>query len=212
MRALAAQLRRPSGEAGLTTAREMNEVNRPLTEAAIGALAPAPGETIAEIGPGNGKLSEPILEAIGRGGRYFGIDHSEAMAKAAQATLSRYGNARIFAGDYRAAPLAPASVDAVLAVNVIYFIDDLALFLSTIRGWLRLGGRIVLGTRSKETLRVLPMTQHGFIVRDVFEIEAALRAARLADISRTIVPEGNVEIDGRSFRLQSLVIKATARG
>jgi SAM-dependent methyltransferase len=180
LRSLAAQLARPSGEDAETIAAAMNEVNSAITARAIETLAPQAGEVIAEIGPGNGVLSLPIVKALGSDGRYLGIELSDDMARAAAATLGAAGPSRvdIHNGDCRSAPVDAASLDGLMAINLLYFIDDLADLFGQIANWLKPNGRAVFGVRSADSLNAMPFTQYGFWVRPLEEIETALRQIR----------------------------------
>lgn len=213
LRGLAAQLARPSGDAATQLAAAMNGTNRAMTERAIEALAPQPGETIAEIGPGNGALSLPIVKALGDKGRYVGIELSEDMARAAAVTLQAAGAARIdiHTGDCRSAPVEDASLDGLMAINLLYFIDDLPALFGRIAVWLKPQGRAVFGIRSAGALKAMPFTQYGFRVRETEEIEAALRASGLGDVTSTYRDEGTTIFSEMEIPLDSVIIEARAR-
>ena len=63
-----------------------------MTERSIEMLAPKSCERIVEIGPGNGILSIPIVESLGKGGHYIGIEWSTDMARE---TLDLLGQKKI---------------------------------------------------------------------------------------------------------------------
>lgn len=210
LRAIAAQLARPSGDGAETIAAAMNEVNNAMTARAIKTLAPRAGEVIAEIGPGNGALSLPIVEALGDDGRYLGIELSEDMARAATAALGAAGPARvdIHNGDCRNAPVDTASLDGLMAVNLLYFIDDLPGLFGQIANWLKPGGRAVFAIRSADSLNAMPFTQYGFRVRPLAEIEAALREVGFADIASAYHDEGTTMLGELEISIDSIVIEA----
>ncbi len=210
LRGIAAQLARPSGDAAEQVAAAMNEVNSAITARAIEALAPQAGETIAEIGPGNGALSLPIVEALGQDGRYLGIDLSEDMARTAAATLSAAGAARvdIHNGDCQSAPIEAASLDGLMAVNLLYFIEDLPALLRQIASWLKPDGRAVFGIRSAESLTAMPFTQYGFRIRETAEIEAALRGAGFPNIASSYHDEGMTTLRELEIPIDSIIINA----
>ncbi|MFT5181867.1 MAG: arsenite methyltransferase [Alphaproteobacteria bacterium] len=210
LRGIATQLSKPSGEGAEAIATAMNEVNSAITARAIETLAPRAGETIAEIGPGNGALSLPIVEALGKDGRYRGIDLSEDMARTAAATLSAAGAARvdIHNGDCQSAPIEATSLDGLMAVNLLYFIDDLPGLLGQIASWLRPDGRVVFGIRSPASLNAMPFTQYGFRVRETAEIEAALRGAGFANIASSYHDEGATMLGELEIPVDSIIIEA----
>lgn len=213
LRSVAAQLARPTGEGAETIAAAMNEVNNAITALAIETLAPHARETIAEIGPGNGTLSLPIVEALGDGGRYLGIELSKDMARVAGATLGAVRSARvdIHNGDCRSAPVDAASLDGLMAVNLLYFIDDLPDLFGQIANWLKADGRAVFGIRSPESLNAMPFTQYGFQIRSLEEVEAALRKAGFANIASAYHDEGTTMLGELEIPVDSIVIEARSR-
>ena len=210
LRGIAAQLARPSGEGAETIAASMNEVNSVITARAIETLAPKAGEVIAEIGPGNGALSVPIVEALGDDGHYRGIELSEDMAPVAAVTLEAAGPARvdIHNGDCRSAPVGSASLDGLMAVNLLYFIDDLPHLFGQIANWLKPDGRAVFGIRSAESLAAMPFTQYGFRLRETAEIEATLRGAGLPNIISAYHDEGTTMLGEIEIPVDSIIIEA----
>jgi len=213
LRAVAAQLSKPSGKAGEAIAKSMNVVNTALTAWSIETLAPRAGETIAEIGAGNGALSVPIVETLGDGGRYLGIELSEDMARAAAATLGAAGTARvdIHNGDCRSAPVETASLDGLIAISLLYFIDDLPDLFGQIADWLKPDGRAVFGIRSPDSLNAIPFTQYGFRVRTLDEIETALRQSGFTNISSAYHDEGTTMFGEMEIPVDSIIIEARSR-
>ncbi len=213
LRNIAAQLARPSGDGAETFATSMNEVNSAITARAIAALAPRAGEVIAEIGPGNGTLSLPIVEALGDDGRYLGIELSGEMALAATATLRAAGAAHveIHNGDCRSAPVAAASLDGLMAVNLLYFIDDLIDLFGQIANWLKPEGRVVFGIRSAESLNAMPFTQYGFRVCPLAEIERALGETGFSNVASVYHDEGTTMFGELEIPVDSIVIEARLR-
>ena len=213
LRGIAAQLARPSGEGAEAIATSMNEVNQFITARAIETLAPRAGEVIAEIGPGNGALSIPIVEALGDGGRYLGIELSDDMARAATATLGPASAARvdIHNGDCRSAPVDAGSLDGLMAINLLYFIDDLADLFGQIANWLKPDGRAVFGVRSPDSLNAMPFTQYGFRVRPLEEIETALRQSGFTNITSAYHDEGTTMLGELEIPVDSIVIEARTR-
>ena len=213
LRGVAAQLARPSGKAAEQVAATMNAANCAMTARVIETLAPQADETIAEIGPGNGVLSLPIVDALGDGGRYLGIELSAEMAAAAANTLRAAGTARvdIYNGDCRSAPVGPDSLDGLMAVNVLYFVEDLAELFGTIAGWLKPDGRAVFGIRSPECLNALPFTQYGFRIRSLAAVEGPLRGAGFANIASSYRDEGKTMFGEMEIAIDSIVIEARPR-
>ena len=147
LRKVTKQLSYPSGDLGVDISGKMNKTNAFITARTIEALDPSAGDFIAEIGPGNGALSSDVIQAIGPRGRYLGIEISKDMALLAEENLRKQGSTIIdvHSGDCHDAIVEEASLDGLLAVNMLYFIDDLNKLLVEIRPWFKPNGRCVFG-------------------------------------------------------------------
>ncbi|MEG2806081.1 class I SAM-dependent methyltransferase [Stenotrophomonas sp.] len=176
----AAQLRHPHGGAALAVAESMNRSNGALNQAAIALLAVGAHQTVLEIGPGNAAFAGDLLRAPGS--RYLGIEVSEAMVDAAQERLALAGlqaRARVERGDVHALALEDACVDAALAVNTLYFRDDLGAPLAELARVLRPGGRLCLAFVDVAFMRTLPFAAHDVHLHGLAEVELALHSAGL---------------------------------
>jgi len=177
---LAAQLRHPHGEHALVVAESMNRSNGDLNRAAIALLSVTPGEQVLEIGPGNAAFAPDLLRTPDS--RYVGIDVSAAMVAAGTAVLATHGlldRAEVHLGDAHALPLESACIDAALAVNTLYFWDELKFPFAELARVLRPGGRLCLAFGDAAFMRTLPFTAHGFHLHELAEAEQALRSAGL---------------------------------
>lgn len=208
LKALAQQLACPEGEAGAALGARMNELNAFITERSIQALNPTASECILEIGFGNGELSLPIIEAIGESGRFIGVETSAVLAQQAARRLGGRANVSIIPGDCHAADIEHASLDGVLAVNVLYFIDDIAGLFRRIHDWLKPGGRMVMGVRSAESLRAMPFTAFAFKIRTLEAMESAMQAGGFVDVAADYFDEGVVEFGELRLPMDTLVIQA----
>lgn len=207
---LALQLACPSGEEGKTIAEEMNEVNAFITERSIEKLVPEVGECIVEVGPGNGMLSLPIIKRLGRRGKYIGLELSADMTRQAQESLTSHEAATVMIlnCDVMTATVQPNSVDGLIAVNTLYFIDDLDVFFRNLANWLKPGGRAVFGIRSEQCLQAIPFTRYGFHIRPLEEIKMSLLVNGFNDVSSSYFDEGTRKIEELEIRLDSLIIEA----
>lgn len=210
LKEIASQLACPSGEGGLSMGEKMNDTNAFITERSIEMLAPMNGERVVEIGPGNGALSIPIVNAIGNDGHYIGLERSAEMASDVLARLEKQKLAKITIhdGDCMAAPVEDASVNAIVAVNVLYFIDDIQAFFARLLGWLAPEGRVVFGVRSEQSLRGMPFTEFRFNIRSFEEIEKALKAGGFRDVQSAYFDEGTSKLGEMEIPVDSLIIKA----
>lgn len=152
---LGRQLRHPSGCGGRLLGHAITVVNRAPNRAAIAALDLRAGDTVLELGFGPGAAVR-VLAADPRPRRIVGVDASEAMVNQAR----RHNRAAVAAGrvDLRQAtfddlPLPGASVDKVLAVNVVYFWDDAPAILGEVRRVLRPGGRLAIYATDLRAMR-----------------------------------------------------------
>jgi arsenite methyltransferase len=178
-RALAAQLRRPSGLFGRLVARLMNAVNRPMNREALAALAPAPESRVLEVGFGGGAMLRMLLDAAPEG-KVAGLDLSPTMIERARRTFAaelRAGRLELREGAIERIPFGDASFDRVLTSNTLYFWSDPAAAVGEAHRVLAPAGRFVVAYGTAESMRDDPVTRHGFTVYETEEVERMLRAA-----------------------------------
>lgn len=211
LKAIAAQLACPSGDSGIAVGEKMNEVNAGIIARSIEALAATAGECIAEIGPGNGILSLPIIEAIGSNGHYIGLERSADMAAQTLEILKLDKTTTIdmHVGDCMSAAIAAHSLDGLIAVNVLYFIEDIDAFFAKILAWLKPGARVVFGVRSQRTLEALPFTRYGFHIRSQEELVAKLTENGFVQVEANYFSETGGSF-GNESAMDFLIIKAVA--
>jgi len=204
---LASQLACPTGTA---VSEKMNVANAFISARSIEALAARPDERVIEIGPGNGILSLPIIEALGAGGHYIGLELSDDMARQAAANLSQKEGCSvdIHCGDSVTAPIDKNSVDGVIAVNVLYFFEDISEILGKISSWLKPGGRAIFGVRSSQSLKGMPFTRFGFHIRTLEEITAELKANGFGKVSSEYFDEGVSQLEDIEIAVDSVIIRA----
>ena len=161
---LAAQLRKPEGEAGKKTGEMMNFGNRHINRAAIEKLDPRPGEKILEIGMGNGFFVKEIFFRE-NSVEYFGCDYSKLMVEEAKAMNENFvanGQAKFFLSSADKLPLEENFFDKIFTVNTIYFWENPREVLAEFRRVLKPGGKIFLAFRPKRTMQNYPFVQYGF--------------------------------------------------
>lgn len=207
LRSMANQLSCPKGEVGIDIGNKMNELNQFITQQTIEKLSVKKAQSIVEIGPGNGSLSGPLLDALGVDGRYLGIEMSEVMAAEVHRTLSdKQCIVEVVCGDCLGVNIETESVDGVMAVNVLYFIEDLLSFFKKIIGWMKHGGRAVFGVRSDKTLKNLPFTQYGFNIRSTGEIKLLMEKAGFCSVESFAYKEGTVPFGDIMIPVDSVII------
>ena len=116
------------------------------------ALAPCPGERIADIGCGNGLLTHELALAVGPYGAVIGIDPSAGMLALARQRLADCGNARLVEGTAEALPVPDGTLDGALSLQVFEYLADPSAGLREAHRSLRRGGRLVLGDMHFGTL------------------------------------------------------------
>ncbi len=211
-REIASQLARPSGEGGSLMGEKMNDVNAFITERSIERLASVAGERVVEIGPGNGILSLPIIRSIGRNGHYVGLELSEDMARQAEENLGRQASSsvEIQTGDCMKAAIEENTIDGLMAVNVLYFIDDISTFLTRVASWLKPGGRAIFGIRSSESMKKMPFASYGFRIRTLNEIVDQLNANGFGGVDSVFYDEGTSKLGELDIPMDCLIIRALA--
>ena len=109
-------------------------------------------------------------------------------------------------GELTQAPLAPTSMDRIVAVNVVYFWQPLAPALQALFLLLRPGGTLVLGLRDHNSMASLPVFQHGFSTYHGPELQQALEQAGFTDATLSTFAEDSVNVLGDTMHKQSLIL------
>jgi SAM-dependent methyltransferase len=185
--AAGAQLRRPEGAAGRIAGHAMRLANVRANACAVRVLGPLIGERILEIGCGPGLALRSILATDVA--QAIGIDHSPVMIAQAEHNNARAvatGRLRLFDGDFSNLPMEDGSVEAVLAVNVVYFMND-ATALAEAHRVLVPGGRLVLYATHATAMRNWRFAgPHSHRLFDEEELRALLAAGGFAAVGTTI--------------------------
>lgn len=208
---MAGQLRRPSGWMARSVGRRMNAANRPLYDATWEVLDLQPGQSVLEIGYGNGLFFPDLLKKADRL-RVFGLDFSEAMHKEAAANnraLVRNGLLNLYHGDSAAMPFEDKSFDRIYCINVVYFWDDPAAHLREVRRVLKANGTFTATIRNKDTMEALPFTRYGFVMYEEADWKAVLERCGFQLVRTQRVDEAPIVFNGRAYRPGSLVLVAS---
>lgn len=188
LRTVARQLGGPSGPLGAVVARGLNKGNRPAISGAVDALELTGSETVADIGFGGG-IGLDLLLAATPAGRVHGVEPSRDMlarARKHHRDALDAGRLEVHEGALEALPFADAALDGWISVNTIYFVPDLAPALRELARVLGPGGRGVLGVADPDWLARMPFAEHGFTVRPVADVIAAVEATGLRVERRTL--------------------------
>ena len=127
----------------------------PARQAGLGKLAVASGELVLEIGYGTGHCLVQFAEAVGPGGKVFGIDISERMRARARERLEKehlIDRVELSCGDAAQLPYPDGSMDAVFMSFTLELFDtpEIPQVLADCKRVLRAGGRIGVVAITKE--------------------------------------------------------------
>jgi arsenite methyltransferase len=187
--AVAGQLGRPHGILSPLVARALNRGNERAIAAAVDSAEIAHGAVTADIGFGGGAGLQLLLDGVGDDGVVHGIEIADDMLRRARSRFDRdigSGRLRLSRGSLTGLPLDDNSVDVLITVNTVYFITELDAACTELARVLRPGGRAVIGIGDPDVMARLPFTPHGFTLRPVGEIAAALQNSGLRVEQRRI--------------------------
>ncbi|EEB85858.1 methyltransferase domain-containing protein [Roseobacter sp. GAI101] len=119
---------------------------------AFDALHLAEGDTVFDIGCGNGLLTEEIARAIGTTGRVIGVDPSADMRALASARCAAIPSAQIKDGVAGRLKLRDGEADKAVAVQVLEYLPDIPSAIDEAHRILRVGGRFVAVDTGCKTL------------------------------------------------------------
>ena len=128
-----------------------------VNSALIGELAPAPGESVIEVGCGSGFLCRLIAPAVIPGGRIMGLDISPEIITIAQNYAIKTALADLIqwsTGMAEALPFKDASFDSALAARLFLHVSDPGAILKELRRVVRTGGKVVAMDWDFETVAV----------------------------------------------------------
>jgi ubiquinone/menaquinone biosynthesis C-methylase UbiE len=113
----------------------------------IEALAPRPGETILEVGPGTGYYTLPVAQELAPNGTLHILDLQQEMLDhtTRRARDAAIENIQPREGDARQLPYADGAFDAAYLVAVLGEVPDQDAALHQLARVLRPGGRVVVG-------------------------------------------------------------------
>jgi ubiquinone/menaquinone biosynthesis C-methylase UbiE len=176
---VAGQLGRPHGMLSPFVARALNRGNEKAIVAAVDAAQVPRGGVTADIGFGGGIGLQLLLDRVGDDGVVHGIEIADDMLRRAKSKFGSDGRLRLARGSLTEVPLDDGYLDALITVNTVYFIAELDAACRELARVLRPGGRVVIGIGDPDVMAKLPFTKHGFTIRPVAEIAAALQDSGL---------------------------------
>jgi ubiquinone/menaquinone biosynthesis C-methylase UbiE len=118
----------------------------------LDALAAEDGERILDVGCGPGYYLAELATEVGEGGSVVGVDSSAPMLAVAERRCATLLNTELREGDATALPAGDEDFDAVVSVQLLEYVPDVAAALSEMVRVLRPGGRAVLWDVDWDTL------------------------------------------------------------
>lgn len=113
-------------------------------QASFDALKPGPGDTILDVGCGNGLLTAELARAVGSRGKVIGVDPSVDMLAAANERCASYDNVDFVEGVADTIPVADATADKAVSVQTFEYIEDVSGAVDDVLRCLKPGGRLVI--------------------------------------------------------------------
>jgi ubiquinone/menaquinone biosynthesis C-methylase UbiE len=159
--------------------------------------APRSGETVVDVACGAGPGLLAASRAVGPTGRVIGIDFATQMLEIAEQRVRAAGahNVEVRTGDMTALDIEPGSVDVLLCVLGVFFVDDMPGLLRSFWSLLRQGGRMaitVLGERFFDPMiDVFVDAVHA--ERPAFDIVQPWRRIRDAGTFRALAEEAGLQ-------------------
>jgi arsenite methyltransferase len=181
---------------------------RAIVRAAFGA---SPGERVLDVGCGPGFYCAELLEDVGPSGAVVGVDGSAAMLALAARRCAGHDNVELHEGDATALPVADASFDAALSVQVQEYVGDLTAALAELHRALRAGGRVLVFDVDWATLSIHSEdeSRNERVVRAWDEhlahpslprtLAARLRSAGFEDVKMAAHPFVTIAFDGERY-------------
>lgn len=152
--AVGRQLSCPEGYGGRILGAVMDLANREPVDRALDLLAAAPGERIIDIGCGTGAAAQRLLRRTAC--CVTCVDRSQTMLYRAE-KRHYAGPVSLHQAHLGELPFAPASFDAALALNLLYFCDEAGRMLNDLKRVLRPGGRMVAYVTHRATMAKWPI-------------------------------------------------------
>ena len=175
---LAKQLGNPDGENGIKIGEMMNFTNGNMISETIKKLEIESGDTVLEIGPGNGNHVNQLL-SISTDIHYTGIDISETMVSEATKAFSEKENVAFRLTDGITLDFPDASFSKIYTTNTIYFWTDPQQYASETARVLKAGGTLCIGFIPESTMQKIPFAKYGFTLYTIDKVTALIETAGL---------------------------------
>ncbi|WP_289040601.1 class I SAM-dependent methyltransferase [uncultured Zobellia sp.] len=168
------QLAKPEGPMGIKVAEGMNTINQFISKSAYNLLQLHKNENLLEIGMGNGKLIEFVLD-LAENIRYTGVDLSRTMVNEAKKNVPVHHTSKIdlICADIEDLPFWNQTFHKACSINTIYFWRNPKKALAEVHRVLQPNGIFVLALRPFVKNKTLNFSTYGFkeyTTNDIFKL------------------------------------------
>ena len=110
------------------------------------ALAPRPGERVADVGAGSGYFTLRLARAVGSTGSVLAVDVNPDLLAFLESRVKEAGlsNVRTLVVGKDDPSLPPGGIDTVFMVDTLHYLEDRVAWLRKVRSGLAPGGRVVV--------------------------------------------------------------------
>lgn len=202
-REIAKQLRTPHGPHAMQIGEFMERSNKHMYTMCLKHASLKSKESVLEIGPGNGCfVSEFFRETNDIS--YTGVELSQEMLQVCKNRNSAFihdRKASFLKGDIMDLKLPDNSYDVIIAINVIYFLNPVEVYLNDLIRIIKPGGRMVLGFRDISSMQKLPFVDENFSLYDANRLSEILVNSGFEQVDTKFGTEVIKLPDGRQAEL-----------
>lgn len=203
---LARQLRCPDGDNGLKVGEMMNFTNSNIISKTIASLDLKDGDTLLEIGPGNGAHVKDIVNSANVG--YFGIDISETMVAEAEKLNADLYQASFYLTNGEHIPFSENHFDAAFTCNTIYFWQDPQAYAHEIARVMKAGGIVSIGFIPESTMQKIPFAKYGFTLYAIETVSRLMTTAGFTVTNATTDTEMVINNSGEQIEREFVILTA----
>ena len=210
LKAIADQLRQPTGEYAIQVGEKMNEGNLHINLNTFEALNLVAGDNILEIGMGNGFFVKNILSTDNTL-RYTGCDFSEIMVDEAckkNEIFIASGQAQFYLADAKDLPFEKETFDKVFSINTIYFWENPQIVLAEIWRVLKPKGQVTISLRPKSIMEHYPFVKYGFKMFAKEDLKELMSKNNFTVVDIIEKEEPEIELNGELTKTATLLIRA----